>query len=215
MTVVQQPMDNVQLDEMGDDTLQDIADSVTSEDMDIKSPKPLALSQSRHHEEYSSPTEGKKGEKNSYVYAQTFVTLVFFPMACLWYITVMTDIMVSTPWTQMGERIVLLALPSASYAFSVYMLVSFWMDPESWTMLRRRVSFANIPMTIYFGVVLMGQSSNHKMGLSCPQRAFILQIMYLTMNTWCAPFARPFRLRPRLCLRSRRQRRRHLASPAQ
>ena len=29
-------------------------------------------------------------------------------------------------------------------------------------MLRRRVSFANIPMCVYFGFVLMGQSEFHR-----------------------------------------------------
>ena len=34
---------------------------------------------------------------------------------------------------------------------SCYMLVSYWMDSESWTMLRRCLMFANIPMVVFFG----------------------------------------------------------------
>ena len=37
------------------------------------------------------------------VYIQTFVTMVFAPMACLWYVTIMIDIMANTPWDQPGE----------------------------------------------------------------------------------------------------------------
>lgn len=36
---------------------------------------------------------------------------------------------------------------------SCYMLVSYWMDSEGWTMLRRCLMFANVPMVVFFGAI--------------------------------------------------------------
>lgn len=41
--------------------------------------------------------------------------------------------------------------PACSFIMSAYMLVSYWMDAEGWTMLRRCLMFANVPMVIFFG----------------------------------------------------------------
>lgn len=64
------------------------------------------------------------------------------------------------------------------------MLIQYWLDQDSWTLLRKRVMFANMPMCIFFGMVLAGQTEHNKLGLSCPQRAWILQVTYLMMNLW-------------------------------
>lgn len=71
-----------------------------------------------------------------------------------------------------------------SFWGSCYMLVQYWLDDTSWTLLRKRVMFANVPMCIFFALVLAGQSEYHRMGLSCPQMAWILQVTYLMMNLW-------------------------------
>lgn len=44
-------------------------------------------------------------------------------------------------------------LPCLSFIMSCYMLVSYWMDSESWTMLRRCLMFANVPMVVFFGTI--------------------------------------------------------------
>ena len=93
---------------------------------------------------------------------------------------------------------------------SAYMLVSYWMDAEGWTMLRRCLMFANVPMVIFFGaparkpataacppprralmapsaragLMLSGQTQFHTFGLSCKVQGFILQVTYLQMNMW-------------------------------
>eukprot|EP01043_Picozoa_sp_COSAG02_P077503 COSAG02_NODE_16991_length_1037_cov_25.683369_1_plen_206_part_01 len=64
------------------------------------------------------------------------------------------------------------------------MLIQYWLDQDSWTLLRKRVMFANMPMCIFFGMVLAGQTSHNKLGMSCPQRAWVLQVTYLMMNLW-------------------------------
>jgi hypothetical protein len=79
---------------------------------------------------------------------------------------------------------VMVVFPALSFWGSVYMLVQYWLDQDSWTLLRKRVMFANVPMCIFFGLVLAGQSEFHKMGMTCPQMAGILQVVYLMMNLW-------------------------------
>eukprot|EP01052_Picozoa_sp_SAG31_P007928 SAG31_NODE_389_length_16370_cov_4.517915_4_plen_300_part_00 len=64
------------------------------------------------------------------------------------------------------------------------MLVQYWMDEKSWTLLRKRVMFANVPMCIFFALVLMGQSEYHTLGMNCPQMGAILNATYLMMNLW-------------------------------
>ena len=45
----------------------------------------------------------------------------------------------------------MIIFPCMSLIMSCYMLVSYWMDSDGWTMLRRCLMFANIPMVIFFG----------------------------------------------------------------
>jgi hypothetical protein len=63
------------------------------------------------------------------------------------------------------------------------MLVQYWMDSSSWTNLRTRLMFANVPMCIFFGFILLGQAK-HNYGMDCPTMAIVLQVTYLTMNLW-------------------------------
>lgn len=78
----------------------------------------------------------------------------------------------------------MVVFPALSFWGSCYMLIQYWLDESSWTLLRKRVMFANIPMCIFFGLVLAGQSSNFRFGLSCQVHAWILQVTYLMMNLW-------------------------------
>ena len=79
---------------------------------------------------------------------------------------------------------ILVVFPALSFWGSCYMLLQYWMDESSWTLLRKRVMFANIPMCIFFALVLMGQSEYHRMGMDCAQMGSILQVTYLMMNLW-------------------------------
>ena len=128
---------------------------------------------------------------------QTVISFVFAPVAFFWLITIMSDIFINRvgtcaegdtnchKWPITGLHFwVLIVCPALSFWGSCYMLLQYWMDEKSWTLLRKRVMFANIPMCIFFAVVLMGQSEYHRMGMGCAQMGFILQVTYLMMNLW-------------------------------
>ena len=71
----------------------------------------------------------------------------------------------------------MVVFPALSFWGSCYMLIQYWLDESSWTLLRKRVMFANIPMCIFFGLVLAGQSSNFRFGLSCQVHAWICRLL--------------------------------------
>ena len=117
---------------------------------------------------------------------QTAVTLVFAPAVCLYLVTIMTDCTANSPhgsyldfqvcywhtrslpqdvatnvrglglWLPQFWNMVI--MPCMSFIMSCYMLVSYWMDSESWTMLRRCLMFANIPMVVFFGTTIVCHS---------------------------------------------------------
>ena len=131
------------------------------------------------------------------VLIQTGVTFVAAPMALFWLFTIMTDIMVNRVGTCEENEVgchkwafgglhffVLIVFPALSFWGSCYMLIQYWMDEKSWTLLRKRVMFANIPMCIFFALILMGQSEFHRMGMNCAAMGYLLQITYLMMNLW-------------------------------
>lgn len=128
---------------------------------------------------------------------QTIVTLIFGPAAFLFNITVVWDIAATSPWLHQDEIInptgetkiihflVLVVVPALSFMGSCYILVSYWMDQDSWTLLRLRTMFASIPMCVFFALMLMGQSKHHKLFEGhCDKEGYIQQVVYLMVNMW-------------------------------
>ena len=115
---------------------------------------------------------------------QTLVTLVMAPGCLIFMATVFVDILVFNKHTGFYNFLAMVIMPGLSFVMSCYMLISYWMDEEGWSFLRRCVMFANIPMCCYYALLLMGQSEYHQAGLSCPTQGFLLQVFYLQMNLW-------------------------------
>ena len=114
-----------------------------------------------------------------------FVTFVFVPME-LWFVFhAFTDINVNGHWQsdQPLHFLVLVLMPFLSQLGASYIIVSYWMDEEGWTVLRLRIFFAACPMWIFFTVLLMGQSTVFN-SLSCSAEGYIQQVAYLQMNMW-------------------------------
>ena len=125
------------------------------------------------------------------VVLRVVITTVFAPLATFWAFLVLTDILLNSPWLEDGsfttrtpEFVVLVVMPFASFTLSCYMLVSFWMDPGSWSRMRWSVSFGNLPMCTFFALVLAGQSPSYQFGTSCATRKYLLEMTYLMMNAW-------------------------------
>eukprot|EP01052_Picozoa_sp_SAG31_P015207 SAG31_NODE_971_length_10655_cov_35.774915_3_plen_1569_part_00 len=116
---------------------------------------------------------------------QTMVTFVMGPFCVLFMATVFVDIIVNTEHTRFGYAFwVMVVFPGLSFMMSCYMLISYWVDSDGWTQLRKCVMFANIPMCCFFALILMGQSAYHQMGLSCWWQGYLGQVFYLQMNMW-------------------------------
>ena len=114
-----------------------------------------------------------------------FVTFIFAPLE-LWFVFhAFTDINVNGHWRsdQPVHFLVLVLMPFLSQLGAAYIIISYWMDEEGWTVLRLRVFFAACPMWVFFTVLLMGQST-HFNGLSCSSEGYIQQVSYLMMNVW-------------------------------
>lgn len=115
---------------------------------------------------------------------QSLVTVIFGPGAFLYNITVLIDIFATSQWDFFSmEMFVLVLLPAMSFSGACYILVSYWMDQDSWSILRMRTMFASIPMCIFFGLMLGAQSSAHR-PFSCATEAYIMQICYFMINMW-------------------------------
>ena len=119
---------------------------------------------------------------------QTGVTLVFGPIASFFLLSVLGDLLITSPhlhgrdayppmYGSTLQFVNLVVFPALSFFMASYMMVAFWMDRSGWTMLRRCVMFSTIPMIIFYGLILMGQSNVHTFGTSCAFRAFLLQIV--------------------------------------
>jgi hypothetical protein len=142
-------------------------------------------------------------QKGFLVMIQTGVTLGFAPLATLFMLTVIGDCVITSPHLygrdsgpekskSMLQFINMIIFPAMSFFMSAYMMVAFWMDKSAWTMLRRCIMFANVPMICFYGLILMGQSDAHTFGTTCEFRGFLLQVVrnltttYLITLTECA-----------------------------
>lgn len=115
---------------------------------------------------------------------QSVVTVIFGPGAFIYNITVLIDIFANSKWDFFSmEMLVLVLLPAMSFSGACYMLVSYWMDQDSWSLLRMRTMFASIPMIVFFGLMLSSQSSDHR-SFTCATEAYIMQICYFMINMW-------------------------------
>ena len=125
------------------------------------------------------------GYKTMLAIVQTMVTIVMAPFCLIFMSTVWVDIIVNTQHDRLGIAFwVMVVFPGLSFMASCYMLISYWIDDEGWTQLRKCVMFANIPMCCFFALILMGQSEYHQMGLSCQTQGYLGQVFYLQMNMW-------------------------------
>jgi len=143
------------------------------------------------------PTTPTNKHQSFLLAIQSGVTLGFAPIATLFALTVVGDCVATSPHLYGREAeagppkdsdvlsfINLVVFPALSFGMSAYMMVAFWMDKEGWTMLRRCIMFANVPMICFYGLILMGQSELHDFGTTCEFRGFLLQVTYLQMNMW-------------------------------
>ena len=129
------------------------------------------------------PEEESSGALIAFV--QFFVSFIIAPGCLIFMGTVFVDICVNTPHPLFGINFwVMVIFPGLSFMASCYMLISYWMNEEGWTQLRKNVMFANIPMCAFFALLLMGQSESHQAGLSCQAQGFLNQVFYLQMNMW-------------------------------
>jgi hypothetical protein len=115
---------------------------------------------------------------------QSLVTVLFGPGAFIYNITVLIDIFATSQWEFFSlEMLVLVIMPAMSFSGACYILVSYWMDQDSWSILRMRTMFASIPMCIFFGLMLSSQSKAHR-PFDCETEAYIMQICYFMINMW-------------------------------
>eukprot|EP01051_Picozoa_sp_SAG22_P024433 SAG22_NODE_6771_length_813_cov_0.960784_1_plen_190_part_10 len=132
------------------------------------------------------PDEGdQQAYKTMLAVVQTLVSCLIAPGCCIFMSTVFVDIIVNTKHVRFGTAFwVMVICPGLPFMASCYMLVSYWIDSEGWTQLRKFVMFANIPMCCFYGLLLSGQSEFHQMGMSCETQGFLQQVFYLQMNMW-------------------------------
>ena len=129
-----------------------------------------------------------EGPSGFLLFVQALVTIVFGPLAFFFNITVLVDIFANSPWDFASlEMLVVVILPALSFTGACYILISYWMDQDSWSVLRMRTMFASIPMCVFFAINLMSQSSHHRF-LSCEAEAFVQQV---TPSTPSPPSSRP------------------------
>ena len=127
---------------------------------------------------------GDGGPSTLLLTIQSLVTVIFGPGAFIYNITVLIDIFATSRWDFVSmEMLVLVLLPAMSFTGACYILVSYWMDQDSWSILRMRTMFASIPMCIFFGLLLGSQSSAHR-PFTCETEAYIMQVCYFMINMW-------------------------------
>ena len=145
--------------------------------------------------------------KSLLVTIQTGITLGFGPFAVLFLLTVVGDCLIFSPHIHgrntepklegsFIQFLNMIVFPAMSFGAASYMMVSYWMDSDSWTMLRRCLMFSTIPMIIFYGLMLMGQSENFQMGTTCTFRAYVMQVVRAVPG---APISRVSNLRRCLC----------------
>jgi hypothetical protein len=118
------------------------------------------------------------------LFIQAFVTIIFGPLSFFFNITVLIDIFATSRWDFFSpEMFILVLLPAMSFSGASYIFISYWMDMDSWSVLRMRTMFASIPMCIFFGLNLCAQSAHHNW-FRCDVEAYIQQIAYLQINCW-------------------------------
>eukprot|EP01043_Picozoa_sp_COSAG02_P042055 COSAG02_NODE_3541_length_6588_cov_11.433349_5_plen_1037_part_01 len=121
------------------------------------------------------------------LFIKFFVTFIFVPMALWFNVHVFLDITINGRWDFFGETFfqynVLVLFPSLSHLGCQYVLVSYWMDEDSQTVLRTRTMWATVPLFIFFSLQLMGQSTHYNW-FDCTTEAFIQQVCYYQTNLW-------------------------------